>query len=68
VYSPWARELWIVLAEIEASTHPYVTWEWNPSTQSLSHGHYFATLEEAQADFAQRVADYPPFLPNGGMA
>jgi len=68
VSSPWARELWVVLAEIDTTIQPYVTWEWNPSTQCLSHGHYFATLDAARADFAQRVAHYPPFLPNGGVA
>lgn len=58
VPSPWARELWVVLAEIDQTGHPYVTWLWNPSTQCLSHGHYFATLDAARDDFADRVADY----------
>lgn len=61
VPSPWAQELWVVLAEIDHTGHPYVTWLWNPSTQGLSHGHYFATLADARADFTDRVADYQHF-------
>ncbi|WP_053958092.1 hypothetical protein [Sulfobacillus thermosulfidooxidans] len=60
VVSPWARELWVVLAEI-VNPHPYVTWEWNPSTQSLSHGHYFVILDEARKDFDQRIAAFAGF-------
>jgi hypothetical protein len=56
--SPWAQELWVVLAQVDQRIQPYVTWLWNPSTQCLSHGHYFATLPDAQKDFAERIARF----------
>ncbi|PSR22145.1 MAG: hypothetical protein C7B45_07935 [Sulfobacillus acidophilus] len=58
VPSPWVQELWVVLCETAQTLQPWVTWLWNPSTQCLSHGHYFSTRAAARADFSQRVANY----------
>ena len=35
----------------------YVTWFYNPDTESFNYGHYFRHLASAHDDFIKRIAD-----------
>ncbi len=48
---------WIVLARIVHATTPYVIWDWDPTTETLSHPRYFVLLREAEEYLIQRLAN-----------
>ncbi len=61
-YSHPDAHLALVLAELEDATfQSYVVWMHNTRTDSMNHGDYYGTLDEAQAGFEQRyqrILDY----------